>query len=106
MSYLPKSVQRKLDADNRARQLHMVAMISAGVQVVAAEPFVPKVLSAGQGGAQMWDVFFNGTKQHLCQHADTLQGYIVRYVRGVGNKPLTKDTEKLFGVVEIKRKVR
>lgn len=104
MSYVPKSAQRKIDAANRAIRA-MPHRVFDGVEKIAV-PFVPEVLVAGQGGAQMWDVFFNGTKQHLCQHADTLQGYIVRYVRGVGNKPLTKDTEKLFGVVEIRRKVR
>jgi len=104
MSYIPKSALRKIEAANRAIKA-MPHRVFDGVEKIAV-PFVPTVLSAGQGGAQMWDVFFNGTKQHLCQHADSEQGYIVRYVRGVGNKPQTKETEKLFGIVEIKRKVR
>lgn len=104
MSYIPKGAQRKIDAANRSIKA-MPHRVFDGVEKLAV-PFVPERLTAGQGGAQMWDVFFNGTKQHLVQHADCMQGYIVRYVRGVGNKPTSSETEKLFGVVEIKRKVR
>lgn len=103
MSYVPKSVQRKLDAQNRARSIQIATLIAAGVQVVAT-PYVPDLLTAGQPGAQMWDVFFNGQKQHLCQRADVKLGYIVRYLHGSGSKPLTKETEQVYGVVEIKRK--
>lgn len=104
MSYIPKSAQRKIDAANRAIKA-MPHRVFDGVDKLAV-PFVPNILTAGDGGAQMWDVFFNGVKQHLCQHADCERGYIVRYTHGTGNKPLTSETEKLFGVVEIKRKVR
>lgn len=103
MSYIPKSALRKIQAANRAIA-QLPHRVFDGVEKIAV-PFVPRVLTSGQGGAQMWDVFFNGVKQKLCQHADSERGYIVRYVRGVGSKPLSAETEKLFGVVEIKRKV-
>lgn len=104
MSYIPKSALRKIEAANRAIKA-MPHRVFDSIDTIAV-PFVPNILTAGQGGAQMWDVFFNGVKQHLCQHADCERGYIIRYVRGVGNKPLTQEVEKLFGTVEIKRKVR
>lgn len=106
MSYIPKSVQRKIDAQNRARSMHIASLIAAGVQVVAAEPFVPTLLNSGQPGAGMWDVFLDGVKQHLCLRADAKLGYIVRYTRGVGNKPTTRETEQMYGLVEFKRKQR
>lgn len=102
MSYVPKSAQRRIDKANREIRA-MPHRVFDGVEKIAA-PYVPTTLTAGQGGAQMWDVFFNGTRQHLCQHADTERGYIVRYLRGSGSRPLTNETEKVFGVVEIKRK--
>lgn len=103
MSYIPKSAQRKIDAANSAIKA-MPHRVFDSVDKIAV-PFVPTILIAGQGGAQMWDVFFNGVKQHLCQRADSERGYIIRYVRGTGNKPLSKEVEMLTGIVEIKRKV-
>lgn len=102
MSYIPKSAQRKIDAANRAIKA-MPHRVFDGYEKIAV-PFVPNRLVSGMAGAQMWDVFLDGMKQHLCQVADIDGGYVIRYLRGVGSKPLTKETETVFGVVEIRRK--
>jgi hypothetical protein len=65
---------------------------------------VPTKLYQGQPGAGMWDVYFNGVKQHLCTYASSIEGKIVRYTHGRGNTPLSKQTEELAGSVVIVRK--
>lgn len=103
MSYVPKSAQRKIDAANRAiaKLPHRVAEATDPKPHV---PFVPKQLVAGQGGAQMWDVYLDDVKQHLCKEADVARGFIVRYTQGVGNKPTTQQVEKIYGKVRIEKK--
>lgn len=64
----------------------------------------PKRLISGQPGAGMWDVYFNGERQHLCTFADVQLGRITRYKHGRGSTGIGKDTENLIGHVEIVRK--
>lgn len=51
-----------------------------------------------------FDVFFNGIRQLCCKTADVDKGYIVRYKKSVGRKPVGTATEVLRGKVEIRRK--
>lgn len=108
MSYIPKSAQRKIDKYNsktRVIQLSPEAeakLVKAFEDRKPAEP--PKRLRSGQPGAGLWDVYFNGVKQHLCAVADVEQGFVIRYLHGKGNTPTTSQTEQVRGYVEIVRK--
>lgn len=53
---------------------------------------------------EAFDVYFNGIRQLCCKVADVDKGYIVRYKRSVGRKPVGTETEVLRGKVEIRRK--
>ena len=95
MSYIPKSAQRKIA---RAQQIRA----TLPDHVVKAE--LPRRLESGDPGAGMFDVYFNGERQHLCKTADVTQGFIERFVHGRGRTALTDQTEVLRGKVEILRK--
>lgn len=64
----------------------------------------PTELRQGNPGVGLWDVYFNGSLQHLCAYANRATGTITRYTHGDGNKPLTKQVETLHGDVQFVRK--
>jgi len=104
MSYIPKSAQRKIDKYNSTSRVIELSPEASAKLVKAFEDRTPAVLRQGQPGAGLWDVYFNGVKQHLCTFASINEGYIVRYTHGKGSTPLTKQTERLTGSVVIVRK--
>lgn len=104
MSYIPKSVQRKIDKYNgKTRVIHLSPEAEAKL-TKAFETRTPQVLRQGDPGCQRWEVYFNGVRQHLCTYASVTEGKIIRYTHGVGNKAGTRQTEELFGDVEIRSK--
>lgn len=114
MSYIPKSVKRKLDRVNTIKSANWLkpeqkaellgSPLSLNEQVYREVTGVPNVLRQGQSGSGMWDVYLDGVKQHLCQEANAMSGYVIRYTHGSGRTPLTKQTEKVRGKVEFVRK--
>lgn len=102
MSYIPKSAQRRIDKANAAIA-KLPHRVFDGVEKIAV-PFTPNILQAGTAGAGQWDVFLDGVKQHLASYVDVEGGWLRRYTKGVGNKPTTRDTEKVFGFVEVKKR--
>lgn len=64
----------------------------------------PTELRQGKPGVGLWDVYFNGSLQHLCSYANRETGQITRYLHGNGNKPTTKMVENLRGIVTFVRK--
>jgi hypothetical protein len=117
MAYIPKSAQRKIDSVSRLRSsslLMAAAMlgVSNGIAIASQAPPAgppPRRLELGvtpQQVCNQYDVYFNGEKQRLCCVADVDKGYIKRYLRGVGRKPVVNkngkyDMELLFGKVQI-----
>lgn len=119
MSYISKTAQRKIDASNRAIKQLRAERADRNCNCGALNPQKhsaecarfwepiqrnPTQLKAGQPGAGMWDVYFNGVRQHLCSYADSLTGKITRFLSGVGTVPTTSQTETLQGAVQIVRK--
>lgn len=104
MSYIPKSAQRKIDKYNaKSRVIRLSPEVEAKL-VQTFENRTPQVLRQGDPGCQRWAVYFNGERQHLCSYASVPEGKIVRYVSGMGNEANTRQTEVLFGTVEIRSK--
>lgn len=101
MSYIPKSAQRKITKYNSTSRVIELSPEAEAKLVKAFDDRRPAVLHSGQPGARLWDVYFNGVKQHLCLTANAVEGYIVRYTHGKGSVPLTKQTERLTGCVVI-----
>lgn len=101
MRYIPKSAQRKIDASVRLRSTIGVPTSGPGTP---QKEYVPRRLESGTPGQGLYEVFFNGQRQHLCTVADMDEGFITRYTRGTGNQPSTKETETLKGRVVIRRK--
>lgn len=101
MSYIPKSAQRKIDASVKLRATVGIPTSGPGTPQHA---YVPRRLEQGTPGQGLYEVFFNGQRQHLCVIADMDAGFITRYTQGIGNQPSTKTTETLKGRVVIRRK--
>ena len=108
MSRIPKSAQRLITMYNAQREARLRAASLLPAPGTTAAPRAPgappRRLVAGTPGNGLYEVFFNGTRQHLCTVADVDQGFITRYTHGRGNTPLTMETETLHGLVEIRRK--
>jgi hypothetical protein len=114
MGFVPKGVQRRLNARPRSRSFLMAAAmlgVSNGIAITPLPPTgpTPRRLELGvtpQEICNQYDVYFNGVKQTLCCVADMDKGYIKRYLRGIGRKPVVNknnkyDMELLFGDVQI-----
>lgn len=109
MSYIPKSVARSLQRDQRTRAVRQAALVAAAVQLVASGQApsgnVPKRLDIAVDNiseCSKYDVFFNGIRQTACRVADVEQGYIVRYKRARGRLMSGGEVERLEGKVEIR----
>lgn len=114
MGYIPKGAQKRLNAISAMRKntlstlSHMSAEVNRRVHEEAGG-IIPRRMELGitpRHVVNAYDVYFNGKKQTLCTVADVDKGYIKRYIRGVGRKPVankegTYDMETLFGKVEI-----
>lgn len=94
-----KTMQKKLAAYARMKAEAANSKTVAEIDVV-----VPTTLRSGQPGSGMWDVYFNGERQHLCTFADNVTGRITRHVHGRGNIGIGKETETLYGTVDFVRK--
>jgi hypothetical protein len=105
MSHMPKRAQRAIDKANQSRD----ARLSEQYKHRMALP-VPRMMSLNltpRNIINMYDIFFNGEKQHLCIYADVNKGMIRRWSHGKGNRP-DKDAfrEDCYGTVEIRLKAR
>lgn len=101
MSYIPKSAQRKINKYNSKTRAIRLSPEAEKKLEDAFNNRTPAVLRQGQPGAGLWDIYFNGIKQHLCTFASVNEGCIVRYTHGKGSTPLTEQTERLTGCVVI-----
>lgn len=121
MGYVPKGVQKRLNKMNNTSSA--MSLLRVGTAAALADlgnrtnaqvhkelgADVPRRLELGVTPTRIcnaYDVYLNGQKQFLCIVADVDKGYIKRYVRGVGRKPVankngTFDTELHFGKVQI-----
>jgi hypothetical protein len=114
MGYVPKGAQKRMNAMAQVRATSQVTLALMGIQATAkvhseADGIVPQRLELGVTPTRIcnaYDVYLNGKKQALCTVADVDKGYIKRYVRGVGRKPVPNkegafDVELLWGKVQI-----
>jgi hypothetical protein len=114
MGYVPKGAQKRLNAMAQVRANSTATLELMKIQTNAqvhkeAGGEGPRRLELGVTPTRIcnaYDVYFDGKRQTLCTVADIDKGYIKRYVRGVGRKPVANkngafDMELLFGKVEI-----
>lgn len=111
MGYVPKGAQKRLNAMAQVRANTAATLAIARIQVNANvhQGEIPRRLELGVTPTRIcnaYDVYLDGKKQALCTVADVDKGYIKRYVRGVGRKPVPNkngafDVELLWGKVEI-----
>lgn len=120
MGYVPKGAQKRLNAASngsamshfRANTLATLAIAQLQVNARVHDAMageIPQRLELGvtpQHVCNAYDVYIDGKKQILCCVADIEKGYIKRYIRGLGRKPVANkngmfDMETLFGKVEI-----
>lgn len=114
MGYVPKGAQKRLNAmamvrANTAATLAVMSIQTTQRVLKEAGGDVPRRLELGVTPTRIcnaYDVYLDGVKQTLCIIADVDKGYIKRYIRGVGRKPVPNkngmfDTELHFGKVEI-----
>lgn len=109
MGYVPKGAQKRLNTMAKVRANTVATLATAKAQVTArvlseSVGDIPRRLDAAitpQHVCRAYDVYFNGKRQQLCTVADVEKGYIVRYTKGFGNMGMTRDTERLFGKVQI-----
>jgi hypothetical protein len=88
------------------KQIHALSAAIAVLGSIAPMPTPRRMDSetTPREVCEAFDVYFNGIRQLCCKVADVDKGYIVRYKRSIGRKPMTTQTEVLRGKVEIRRK--
>jgi hypothetical protein len=89
------------------RMSHSLTMALAALSVSTQAAPIPRRMDSDTTPrhiCESHDVFFNGIRQLCCKVADVDQGYIVRYKKSVGRRPVGTATEVLRGKVEIRRK--
>lgn len=103
MGHIPKSAQRAIDKANRDR-----AKMARVRDQVAAQLPVPRVMAHGmtpQSIMNLFDVYLDGERQHLCTLANVDKGLIRRWCRGHAHlADKTGGQEEVYGKVEIRRK--
>jgi hypothetical protein len=101
---IPKSAQRAI---NKANAQRAASVLIQAAQV--ANISTPRMMQLGvtpRSIMNMHEVFFNGEKQLLCTYANVGEGKIIRWNRGIGNRPAKGAVlEEVYGKVEIRRRV-